>query len=298
MQRHRVRSAGVELNVATLGAAERPAVVFEHGIRDVAASLLAVAEALAERFHVVLPDLRGHGDSGKPGNYALWQFSYDLHRVVTELGLVRPAIVGHSLGGQIAAHYAALFPEVVSKLAIVEGLGPPLRPSDVDAVAGRQMERQRLLELAALPERGRPLPDVEFAAGRLVANNPRLAPERARWLAEHCIERAGDGQLYWKFDQRVSQVWLGSDPERNRANWRAVACPTLVVTAGHADEYWRAQMPIPNWDARFGEAELADRLACFRNVRHAHIRNAGHMVHFDAPTELAATLERFLQSVG
>ena len=151
-----------------------------------------------------------------------------------------------------------------------------------------------MLELAALPERGRPLPDVEFAAGRLLANNPRLAPDRARWLAEHCVERAGDGALYWKFDQRVGQVWLGSDPERNRANWRAVACPTLVITAGHADEYWRGQMPIPNWDGRFGEADLADRLACFPDVRHAHIENAGHMVHFDAPDALVALLDAFL----
>ena len=293
-QSHRVRSAGVELNVITLGAADRPAIVLVHGIRDVGASLLPVAESLAERFRVVLPDLRGHGDSGKPGNYAMWQFTYDLYRVVTHFQLTRPAVLGHSLGGQIAAHYAALFPDGISKLVIVEGLGPPQRPSDVDPAAARHAERMRLVELAELPERGRPLPDVEFAAGRLIANNPRIAPERARWLAEHGTARAADGRCYWKFDQRVGQVWLGTDPERNRANWRAIACPTLVVTAGLADEYWRSQMPIPSWDGRFNEADLADRLGCFRDVRHAHIDHAGHMVHFDAPERLVALVESFL----
>jgi pimeloyl-ACP methyl ester carboxylesterase len=289
-----VSSAGVELNVMTLGAADRPAIMLVHGIRDVGASLLPVAEPLAERFRVVLPDLRGHGDSGKPGNYAMWQFIYDLYRVATHFQLARPVVLGHSLGGQIAAYYAALFPDAISKLVIVEGLGPPQRPSDADPLTARHAERMRLVELAELPERGRPLPDVEFAASRLIANNPRIAPERARWLAEHGTERATDGRWYWKFDQRVGQVWLGSDPERNRANWRAVACPTLVVTAGLADEYWRSQMPIPNWDGRFSQADLADRLACFRDVRHAHIDSAGHMVHFDAPEALVTLVTSFL----
>ena len=87
-----------------------------------------IAEPLADRWYVVMPELRGHGDSDNSNYYAIWQFIYDLHRVIEALELEKAVVVGHSLGGQIAAHHAAMFPEEVRALVIVEGLGPPERP--------------------------------------------------------------------------------------------------------------------------------------------------------------------------
>jgi len=287
----------VALNVLTVGDPRNPPLVIVHGIRDVAASLLVIAEPLADRWYVVLPELRGHGDSENSDHYSIWPFIYDLYRVIEALALTAPVVVGHSLGGQIAAHHAALFPEQVRALVIVEGLGPPRRPSENDADARLAAQRQQLLATMALPEHSRPLPDVEFAAQRLGANNPRLSPERARWLAEHGTTIAADGKRYWKFDQRVGQIWLTTDPELNRTRWQQVQCATLVVTADLAHEYWTAQMPIAGWDGRFNEGELAQRLKCFRNVAHVRIANAGHMVHFDAPEALVDAIQRFLQRV-
>ena len=296
--RRRVESAGVALNVLTLGDPRNPPLVIVHGIRDVAASLLVIAQPLADRWYVVLPELRGHGDSGNSGNYSIWQFIYDLYRVIDLLALSAPVVVGHSLGGQIAAQHAAMFPEQVRALVIVEGLGPPERPVEVDAAARLIAQRQQLLATMQLPERARPLPSVAFAAQRLQANNPRLSHERARWLAEHGTAVADDGNLYWKFDQRVSQIWLTTDPQLDRKRWRQVQCATLIVTADLAHEYWTSQMSIPSWDGRFSEGELAQRVRCFRNAAHVRIANAGHMVHFDAPEQLVDTIERFLQRIA
>jgi pimeloyl-ACP methyl ester carboxylesterase len=292
--RHRVESSGVALNVLTLGDPRNPPLVLLHGIRDVAASLFVVAEPLADRWYVVLPELRGHGDSDNSSHYSIWQFIYDLYRVIDALALTAPVVVGHSLGGQIATHHAALFPEQVRALVVIEGLGPPERPFEIDPAARLIAQRQQLLATMQLPEHARALPSAAFAAERLRANNPRLTPERAQWLAEHGTAVANDGKRYWKFDQRVSQIWLTTDPEQNRRRWQQVQCATLIVTAGRAHEYWSAQMPIPGWDGRFSEGDLAGRLRCFRNATHVHIANAGHMVHFDAPDELVDTLERFL----
>jgi pimeloyl-ACP methyl ester carboxylesterase len=291
----RVTSQDLALNVVTVGQPTRPPVVMVHGIRDVAMSLVPIAERLADEFFVVLPDLRGHGDSAKPGHYAMPQFVYDLHRVVAELRLDRPAILGHSLGGHIVAHYAALFPEVPRALAVVEGLGPPDRPHDADPRARLVAQRAQLLATMAIPSRTRPLPGVDFAAERLMANNHRLTAAHARWLAEHCTETGDDGKLYWKFDPRAGELWLGVEHDANRHRWRAIACPVLVVTGGQAHEYWTAQMPIPGWDGRYREADLAARLACFAEVEHVHLEQAGHMVHFDAPDDLAAAVRAFFQ---
>ena len=181
--RHRVASAGAESDVLTLGDPRNPPLVIVHGIRDVAASLLVIAEPLAEQWFVVLPDLRGHGDSDNSNHYSVWQFIYDLYRVIDALALATPVIIGHSLGGQIAAHHAAMFPEQVRALVIVEGLGPPARPFEIDADARLIAQRAQLLATMQLPEHSRPLPSIEFAADRLQANNPRLGAERAFWLA-------------------------------------------------------------------------------------------------------------------
>jgi pimeloyl-ACP methyl ester carboxylesterase len=294
---HRVASAGADLNVLTLGNPHHPPIVILHGIRDVAASLLVIAEPLAERWYVVLPELRGHGESENSNHYSVWQFIYDLYRVIDALALASPVVVGHSLGGQIAAHHAAMFPEQVRALVIVEGLGPPARPFETNSSARLVAQRAQLLATMELPEHSRPLPSIEFAAERLQANNPRLGAERALWLAEHGTAVAADGKRYWKFDQRVGQIWLTTDPELNRRRWEQVQCTTLIVTAGLAFEYWTAQMPIPGWDGRFTEGELAERAGCFRNAAHVHIGSAGHMVHFDTPELLLDAIERFLQRV-
>ena len=176
-QRSIVESVEVNLHVLMLGDPANPPLVVLHGMRDVALSLMPVAHALAQEYRVCLPDLRGHGGSDQPGSYAMPEFIVDLHRVITQLLDSPPAILGHSLGGQIATRFAALFPDQVRAAVIVEGLGPPGRLHLADPAVALKMEGARILETyhKAVP---RPLPGVEFAAERLLANNPRLDPRR------------------------------------------------------------------------------------------------------------------------
>ena len=87
-ERLSVAANGVNLNVYRLGpelGEAGPPVVMLHGMRDVGLSLLPVAEAVAATHPVFLLDLRGHGDSDKPGGYAMVQLVYDLHVVMSEL---------------------------------------------------------------------------------------------------------------------------------------------------------------------------------------------------------------------
>ncbi|NJN52789.1 MAG: alpha/beta hydrolase [Gammaproteobacteria bacterium] len=241
---------------------------------------------------MVIPDLRGHGDSAKPGHYALPQFVYDLHRVIHALGLQRPAILGHSLGGHVVTRFAAQFPDQASRLIIAEGLGPPLRPQD-ERYDGPN-EGARLLATMDTPRRMRPLPSIAFAAERLIANNPRLAATHALWLAQHSTDIDERGERHWKFDPRVAELWLGADHAHNESRWQQIEVPVLVVTAELAHEYWLGQMPIPGWSGRFTDDDLNRRLRCFRNAEHVHLEDAGHMVHFDQPVELAKVTRAFL----
>jgi len=292
--RVRVDAGGVGVNVYLLGDPARPAVVLLHGMRDVALGLLPIAERLARDYHVLLADLRGHGASDRPGSYAMGAYVFDLHRVVSELGRPPLALFGHSLGGQIAVRFAALFPELTAAAVIVEGLGPPERRYLADPGAALRAEGQRLLGTFSLPAVTRALPSVEFAAERLLANNPRLGQARARELAAQATERDADGNLVWAFDPRVASVFMTSNDSSRY--WSGVRCPTLLITGARAGEYWSRSVPgDAGWSGDYGPGELEARLAHFPDHEHQQFENSGHMVHFDEPERLAEVTSDFLR---
>jgi 3-oxoadipate enol-lactonase len=95
--------------------------VLVHGLGGTGAAVWKHhAGELARDFRVVVPDLRGAGESPKPvGPYSLQDFVDDLHGLVERLELVPAALVGHSFGGSIVLEYAAQHPDGVSAVMAV-----------------------------------------------------------------------------------------------------------------------------------------------------------------------------------
>lgn len=307
-RRLQVDSGGVGLNVYSLGDPGAPTVVMLHGMRDVALSLIDTARTIASGYHVLLADLRGHGDSDKPGSYSMSAYLFDLHNLLNELTDSPVALFGHSLGGQIAVRFAAMFPDRVRALILVEGLGPPDRGANFPEAAQDsaqesaqdsamlQAEGQRIIDTLALPAVTRPLPDVAFAASRLMANNPRLSTEHASTLAQQATQEDADGNLVWAFDPRVAAVFVDLPHGDSERFWRAAACPTLLISGDHADEYWSQAIPAgADWSGQFAPGEFEARVAQFQDAEHLAFDGSGHMVHFDEPQRLAAASHDFLR---
>lgn len=121
---HRIDSNGIALNVLELAPENKATatLVMHHGLRDSAYALLPIASVLSEHFHVLLPELRGHGQSDTSDAYGVFDFVLDVHEVISTLAGDRLALLGHSLGGHIVSKYAAIFPERVEAVAVIEGL--------------------------------------------------------------------------------------------------------------------------------------------------------------------------------
>ena len=104
-QVHQVVSNGIELSVLELAAhhKNRATLVMQHGLRDSAYALLPVARQLSKHFHVLLPELRGHGRSDPSNAYGVYDFVLDLKEVTSALAGERIALFGHSLGGHIVS---------------------------------------------------------------------------------------------------------------------------------------------------------------------------------------------------
>ena len=119
-------SQRLRLHYADWGNAQAPPLILVHGGQDHCRNWDWVAQDLRRDYHVIAPDLRGHGDSAHSpsGDYGLSGYVYDLAQLIHQQQLAPVKIIAHSLGGNIALRYAGAFPETVSKLVAIEGLGP------------------------------------------------------------------------------------------------------------------------------------------------------------------------------
>ena len=119
-------SQGLDLHYLDWGNDGAPLLLLLHGSRDHARSWDWTARALRHRWHVIAPDLRGHGDSGwsRDGAYLTVYHALDIAGLIGTLGERQLDIVAHSFGGGVAIRYAATFPDRVRKLVLVDGLGP------------------------------------------------------------------------------------------------------------------------------------------------------------------------------
>jgi pimeloyl-ACP methyl ester carboxylesterase len=125
-----VRANGIQTHFARSGG-QKPALVLLHGATDSGMCWEPVARRLADDFDVVLPDARGHGGStAPPEGYTSTERAADVAALITELGLGRAAIGGHSMGAVTALRLSVDYPELVS-CAFLED--PPLRPFGFDS---------------------------------------------------------------------------------------------------------------------------------------------------------------------
>ncbi|OBF20912.1 hypothetical protein A5725_15460 [Mycobacterium kubicae] len=101
-----------------------PVVVLLHGVGDNSTTWQPVHAKLAQRFTVIAPDLLGHGESDKPrADYSLASFANGLRDLLTVLEIDRVTLVGHSLGGGVAAQFAYQYPEFVERVVLVSAGG-------------------------------------------------------------------------------------------------------------------------------------------------------------------------------
>src|SRR5437879_7577679 len=116
---------GQRFHLTDWGPAAAPTGLFLHGGTGHARTWDHEAAALAGRFRIIALDQRGHGDSdpAPDGDYTLTALTGNIAAVVDALGIARVSLVGLSLGGRVAIVYAALHPERVERLIIVD-IGP------------------------------------------------------------------------------------------------------------------------------------------------------------------------------
>ena len=125
-------SQRLRLHYVDWGNPEKPLLLLIHGGRDHARNWDWVARALRNDWHIVAPDLRGHGDSSWAigGMYSMPEFVLDISSLLEAIGEFPVTIIGHSLGGAIALQYTGVFPERVRRLVAMQLGSSEVRSED------------------------------------------------------------------------------------------------------------------------------------------------------------------------
>ena len=131
-----VQVNGLRLHYTRTGGA-KPPVVLAHGFSDDGLCWTPVAEVLEPDYDVIMVDARGHGRSDAPEQgYNMADMAGDLRGVIAELGLHRPAVMGHSMGGGTTLALAGLYPDVPGAILLEDaaplGLAAMRMPHDPD----------------------------------------------------------------------------------------------------------------------------------------------------------------------
>jgi pimeloyl-ACP methyl ester carboxylesterase len=281
---NRFVSQRLRLNYVDWGNSDAPLLILQHGGRDHCRSWDWVAEELRHEWHVICPDLRGHGDSewSPEGYYGMDAFVYDFAQLVHTLGHDQVTIIAHSLGGAITTRFAGLFPDKVAKFINIEGLGPSLDGRRVQDEADtlpliRKWIEDKRNASARVPRRYATLRD---AYERMKTENGFLTDEQARHLTVHGASRNEDGTWSWKFDNYLN-VWpvVDLNAEAVAALWKAINCPMLLL--------WGK-------NSFFSSPAKDGRIDYFHDARLIEYEEAGHWLHHDQFDRFMADVRSFI----
>ena len=258
-----------------------PALLLIHGIGDSSDTWRPVLDPLAVDHRVVVPDLLGHGRSEKPrADYSIAAYANGMRDLLTVLGVDRVTVVGHSLGGGVAAQFAYQFPERCERLVLVGsgGIGRTVSPLlRVAAVPGAEL----LMPFLGLPPvriGSRALGRVVAATGRGIGRDVEEIISVVDALPNTTARRAILRTL------RSGVDWRGQAITMLDRAYLAEGVPSLIIW-GDEDAI------IPVSHARIAHAAMpGSRLEVFEE--------AGHFPHHTDPARFVAVLREFLSETA
>ena len=281
---------GARVHARIGGTEGAPPLLLLHGFPQTHAMWHRVAQILAPRFHLVLPDLRGYGDSYRPpglpdhANYSKRVMAQDLASLMRALGHARYGVCGHDRGGRVAHRLALDHADAVAKLAVID-IAPTLDMYEATDVrfASLYYHWFFLIQPAPHPERMIGADSTAYLHWKLgrwgagSANNYREPQALAEF--ERCF--ADPASIHGACEDYRASFGIDLQHDReSRAAGHKVACDLLVL-----------------WGQRGVVNQLFDppalwRAQCAGRVT-GEVMGAGHYIPEELPHQTAAHLGEF-----
>ena len=258
-----VEVAGGAIHLRCWGRAGTAGVVLVHGGSAHSGWWDHIAPLLATTHRVVALDLSGHGDSVVRSRYLIEGWADEVMAAAEAGGIAgRPYIVGHSMGGRLAAVVGARHPKSVAGLIIIDS---PFQEPSEESIIGQLRRTPKVY----------PTRDEICGRFRTVPGQEVLLPYVARHVAEESVRHTDDGWV-WKFDPEMLRKRLEKGRIPPLDPLRAVEAPVLYI---------RCERGLVVRERALQIAELFER-----PVTVVELADAGHHPMMDQPLPLVATL--------
>jgi pimeloyl-ACP methyl ester carboxylesterase len=243
----------------TLPLERRGSVLLLHGLMATARSWRHEISWLAGSTRVLALDQRGHGLSGVPhdGDWSRDAFVGDAAAAIEQAGAAPAVVIGHSMGALNAWCLAAIRPDLVAALVVVDF-----------APAAPRIQGEWIAWTATWPATFRSLAEVRTFFG-----------EDGRYFTG-CVARDGTGYRLIVPAERALAIRAEWDERDHWAEFEAVRCPVLIV--GGAES--------------LAPAAAAEMCARQPRARYVQVAGAGHVVHADAPARFREVVEPFVRA--
>jgi pimeloyl-ACP methyl ester carboxylesterase len=269
-----VRSpAGADIFVRSAGTG--PAVVLIHGYAETSDSWAPLAAELVKTYTVIVPDLRGIGRSSRPaGGYDKKTQAADIRAVVTTLGFDRTFVVSHDIGIMVAYAYAALYPDKVERLVVMDAPLPGIAPWD-DIIKDHKLWHFSFWG----PEEDRLVQGRERIYLDRIWNDFSASPTQPDELTRkfYAAQYAKPGAMHAGFEHFKA---FSQDADDNKVFARTkLTMPVLAVGGGKS----------------FGANEAVVFRNVAVNVREAVVPNSGHWLMEESPAYTVALIRDYLK---
>jgi haloacetate dehalogenase len=288
-----VNGVAVHLRVSQGLPDGRPALVLLHGFPQTHVMWHRVAKALRQQFYLVMPDLRGYGDSAKPSGlpdhstYSKRAMANDVVGVMDALGIDQFGVCGHDRGGRVAHRLAVDYPARVTGLCVID-IAPTL---DMYAATDFGFAKAyyhwfHLIQPAPLPETmigGNPAPYLMHKLGGWGTGGMSHIEAAALAEYERCFVKPETIHAICEDYRASASIDLEHDRESRAlqsSGHGKIACDTLVLW-GDRGVVYRMFKPLDLWQAQCAGRVSGDAMA------------AGHFIPEELPAETANALATF-----
>jgi pimeloyl-ACP methyl ester carboxylesterase len=290
-----VMNGGEQVHYLEWGHAGAPAVLCLHGGGQTAYMYEAMGAALADRAHVLAPDLPAHGDSdplpreemgdGLAGIYPMHKlFAATMPALLDQFGLDRVVVVGASLGGMTAVHLGAeVAPDRVAGIALID-VGHKLEPEGVRKIVDFMTAHESFASLEEAAEFiGEYLPQRRNPNPASLSRNLRQRPD-GRWEWKHGVgrqvrERREAGEDAPHPADHIDQITAGVGESAAK-----LTCPVLLLRGEVSDV--------------LSEDGADDLIDIIPNARMEVVAKAGHLAAGDNPHSTVSLVTTFLEELG